>query len=43
MCLRDKSFRCFDCGAIFSFSAQEQVLFQYYGFINEPKRCPSCR
>ena len=40
MGLRDKFLRCFDCEATFTFTAQEQVLSQYYGFANEPKRCP---
>ncbi len=43
MGLRDKCLQCFDCGATFTFSAQEQVVSQYYGFANEPKRCPLCR
>jgi CxxC-x17-CxxC domain-containing protein len=39
----DKSLRCSDCGADFTFSAQEQELFVTRGYTNEPKRCPLCR
>lgn len=43
MALQDKSLRCVECGATFSFSASEQAFFQSKGYINEPKRCPACR
>ncbi len=43
MVFQDKSIQCCDCGATFTFSAQEQEFFQSKGFTNEPKRCPSCR
>ncbi|MBT9149102.1 MAG: CxxC-x17-CxxC domain-containing protein [Dehalococcoidia bacterium] len=43
MSFQDKSIRCSDCGATFTFSAEEQELFQSRGYTNEPKRCPSCR
>ena len=39
----DKSLQCSDCGADFTFSAEEQELFATRGYTNEPKRCPSCR
>jgi CxxC-x17-CxxC domain-containing protein len=39
----DKSLQCSDCGATFTFSAEEQEFFQSKGYTNEPKRCPSCR
>jgi len=39
----DKSLHCFDCGADFTFSAEEQELFATRGYTNEPKRCPLCR
>jgi CxxC-x17-CxxC domain-containing protein len=39
----DKSIQCCDCGATFTFSAQDQEFFQSKGYTNEPKRCPSCR
>jgi CxxC-x17-CxxC domain-containing protein len=43
MSFEDKSLQCADCGATFTFSAEEQELFQSRGYTNEPKRCPSCR
>jgi len=43
MSSQDKSLTCSDCGATFTFSAEEQELFKTRGYTNEPKRCPSCR
>lgn len=43
MSFQDKSLQCSDCGATFTFSAEEQELFQSRGYTNEPKRCPACR
>ena len=43
MSFEDKSLQCSDCGATFTFSAEEQEFFQSKGFTNEPKRCPACR
>ncbi len=43
MSFEDKSIQCSDCGATFTFSAEEQEFYQSKGFTNEPKRCPSCR
>ncbi len=43
MDFQDKSLQCSDCGATFTFTAQEQEFFQSKGYTNEPKRCPSCR
>ncbi|MBI4284537.1 MAG: zinc-ribbon domain containing protein [Chloroflexi bacterium] len=43
MSFQDKTLRCSDCGADFTFSAEEQEFFQTKGYTNEPKRCPSCR
>jgi CxxC-x17-CxxC domain-containing protein len=43
MSFEDKSLQCSDCGATFTFSAEEQELFKSRGYTNEPKRCPSCR
>jgi CxxC-x17-CxxC domain-containing protein len=43
MSFEEKSLQCSDCGATFTFSAEEQELFQSRGYTNEPKRCPSCR
>jgi CxxC-x17-CxxC domain-containing protein len=43
MSFQDKSIQCSDCGANFTFSAEEQELFDSRGYTNDPKRCPSCR
>jgi len=43
MSFEDKTIQCADCGTEFTFSAEEQELFQTRGYTNEPKRCPSCR
>ena len=43
MSFQDKELQCQDCGATFTFSADEQRFFQTKGYTNEPKRCPSCR
>ncbi len=39
----DKTLECVDCGASFTFSAEEQEFFANKGFTNEPKRCSPCR
>ena len=39
----DKQLTCSDCGATFTFTADEQGLFKQRGYTNEPKRCPTCR
>jgi len=43
MSFQDKSLQCSDCGATFTFSAQDQEFFASKGYTNEPKRCSSCR
>lgn len=43
MSFQDKSIQCSDCGATFTFTAEEQEFFQTKGYTNEPKRCPACR
>jgi CxxC-x17-CxxC domain-containing protein len=43
MSFEDKTLECSDCGASFTFSAEEQEQFQSRGYTNEPKRCPECR
>jgi len=43
MVFQDKSLQCSDCGTTFTFSAEEQELFQSRGHTNDPKRCPTCR
>ncbi len=43
MNFEDKSIQCSDCGATFTFTAEEQEFFHSKGYTNDPKRCPSCR
>ncbi|MFC1950848.1 CxxC-x17-CxxC domain-containing protein [Chloroflexota bacterium] len=43
MSFTDKTLQCFECSNTFTFTAEEQEFFQTKGFVNEPKRCPSCR
>ena len=43
MTLQDKTIQCADCGSSFTFTAREQEFFQQKGYVNEPKRCPTCR
>jgi CxxC-x17-CxxC domain-containing protein len=43
MSFQDKTLTCADCGASFTFSAEDQEFFQTKGYTNEPKRCPECR
>ena len=39
----DKTLSCVDCGAEFVFSAEDQEYHAQRGFMNEPRRCRSCR
>jgi len=39
----DKTLTCVECGAEFTFSAEDQEYYASRGFQNEPKRCPTCR
>ncbi len=39
----DKILQCVECGMEFTFTSSEQEFFESKGFVNEPKRCPSCR
>ena len=39
----DKTLTCVDCGAEFTFTAEDQEYHASRGFQNEPRRCPSCR
>ena len=39
----DKTLTCVECGAPFTFSADDQAFHAEKGFANEPKRCPNCR
>ena len=43
MDFRDKSICCSNCGTMFTFSADEQGLFQSWDLKHEPRRCPACR
>ena len=43
MSFQEKQLQCADCGATFTFTAEEQEFFQSKGYTNEPKRCPTCR
>ena len=43
MAYTDRTLDCVECGARFTFSAEEQEFFASKGFTNEPKRCPDCR
>jgi len=43
MTFADKSLTCTDCGATFTFSAEDQEFYQSKGYTNEPKRCQDCR
>ena len=43
MSYTDRSLTCVECGAEFTFSAEDQEYHASRGFTNEPKRCPSCR
>ncbi len=43
MSYQDKTLECADCGASFTFNAEEQEFFASKGYTNEPKRCPACR
>src|SRR5829696_7536137 len=39
----DRTLTCADCGASFTFSADDQSYHAQKGFSNDPKRCPNCR
>ena len=43
MSFQDKSLQCSDCGVTFTFTAEEQEVYQSKGYTNEPKRCTECR
>ena len=43
MSFKDKSLQHSDCGAIFTYSVEDQEFYQSKGYTNEPKRCPDCR
>ena len=39
----DKTLKCRDCGAEFTFTAGEQSFYRERGFQHEPTRCRNCR
>jgi len=43
MSYEDKPLQCSDCGAAFTFTAEDQEFFASKGYTNEPKRCQPCR
>ncbi len=43
MALSDRSLVCVDCGGEFTFTVGEQEFFNSRGFVNDPKRCQTCR
>lgn len=43
MAFQDKTLKCMECGADFTYSASEQELHKSLGYMNEPKRCVTCR
>jgi CxxC-x17-CxxC domain-containing protein len=43
MAFQDKTIQCADCGATFTFTAEEQDFYKSKGYTNEPKRCAACR
>ena len=43
MSYTDKTLTCVECGAEFTFSAEDQEYHASRGFTNEPKRCSTCR
>ena len=43
MSYTDKTLTCVECGAEFTFSAEDQEDHASRGFTNAPKRCSTCR
>ena len=42
MSYEDRQLTCADCGANFTFSAEDQEFYASKGY-SDPKRCPECR
>ena len=40
---QDRTMTCVECSSDFTFSAEDQEYHASKGFVNDPKRCPSCR
>lgn len=43
MTFEDKVLTCVDCGKQFTFSAGEQLFFEFKHFAHVPKRCKACK
>jgi CxxC-x17-CxxC domain-containing protein len=43
MAYDDRTLKCVDCGADFTFTKEEQEIHEKRGYANEPKRCAVCR
>ena len=43
MALSDRTLVCVDCSGEFVFTVGEQEFFNSRGFVNDPKRCQTCR
>ena len=43
MSYEDKTLTCTECGQAFTFTADDQQYHADKGYMNEPKRCTSCR
>jgi DNA-directed RNA polymerase subunit RPC12/RpoP len=41
--MADRTLKCRDCGAEFTFTEGEQAFYKEKGFENDPVRCPDCR
>lgn len=41
--MKDKTIKCKDCGAEFTFTVRDQEFYKEKGFTNEPQRCKDCR
>ena len=41
--MEDKTIKCRDCGADFTFTVREQEFYKEKGFDNAPSRCFNCR
>jgi CxxC-x17-CxxC domain-containing protein len=39
----DKTIKCRDCGAKFTFTEKDQAFYKEKGYMNEPQRCSDCR
>lgn len=43
MAFEDRTLKCKECGADFTFTASEQEFYAEKGFQNDPARCHECR